>query len=221
MYLSRLVAAFVACLFAFSYLIVATPIQSTSSEVHEPGKGSSIAVPQTLNRSIRPEVAQRVNISNYLSEFGPSSTGLSTQLHYWTVIWSISDTLSLTINIGAWDLLPEKIVHTLEVAQTAAGKKPAEALLERGFTVRTGSRINRMVFEISPGFIYKRLTWADVGDVLGGNGLPKFFEIKQEWHSAYFDVIDSRRGKLGYGAIRKWYMLESEGGKNSTRLESV
>lgn len=221
MKLSRHVAAFVICSFALSYLTVATPVQSASFEVHDASKDLSLVAPQTLNSSIRHEVAQRVNISNSNTEVGPLPTGLSIGLRYWTVTWPISATLSLTINIGAWVLVPEKILHTLEVAKIAAGKKPAVALLERGFTVKTGSRFNKMIFEISPGYIYKHLTWADVGEVLGENGLPKFFEVKQEWHSAYFDVIDSRRGMLGYGAIRKWYMLDPVVARNSTRLGSV
>ena len=179
-----------------------SPTQSAVSNLPDAANDRSVTPTQTFNSSIGPEVAQRVNISD-------SNLRLSTQVGYWTVTWSISNTLSLTINVGAWVLSPEKILHTLEAAQTAVGKKQAAALLDGKFTQETGSRINTMIFEITPGWEYRRLTWADVREVLGENGLPKFFSEKQEWHSAYFDVIDSIRGKLGYGAVRKWYMLDS------------
>ena len=51
-------------------------------------------------------------------------------------------------------------------------------------------------------------------EVFDENKLARFFQGKQEWHSAYFYVIDSIRGKLRYGAVRKWYMLESVDGAN-------
>lgn len=129
-------------------------------------------------------------------------------LNYTTVTYSIpSTTLSLTINIGPWDLSPGKILHTLEAAENTVGKRVPSHLLDREFVQRTGSWINRMVFEIGPGYIYKRLTWADVAEVVGANGLPKFFRENEGWCSIYFEVVDSERGKLGDGALRKWYLL--------------
>ena len=115
----------------------------------------------------------------------------------------------MTINIGPWDLSPLGILHTLEAAQTHAGKRLAETLLDRKFTQQTGSRINTMIFEIGPGYLHKHLTWADLAEVLGPNGLPKFFRSTEEWHSIYFTVTHSIRGDLGNGAVRKWYMLDS------------
>ena len=202
-------------------MISSAPTQSAFSNLHVPDAGnkdlSIIALPQTFNRSLEPAVvAQRVNSSDYRL-----ATHLSTEVEYTTVTWPITDILSLTINIGPWDLAPEKILHTLEAASNAVGKKRAEALLDGKFKLETGSRVNTMIFEISPGYIYKRLTWADVGEVLGENGLPKFFRETEEWHCAYFYVIDSARGNLGYGAVRKWYMLESVGGGVGARLGSV
>lgn len=108
---------------------------------------------------------------------------------------------------------PRKIIGTLAAAQNAAGKKPATTLLDKKFRIETGSRINTMIFEIGPDdWDYKRLTWADVAEVLGDDGLPKFFNQRQLWHCVYFDVMHSTRGKLGEGAVRKWYMLESVAG---------
>ena len=217
MHFHRRVAAFLSSFVVLSCLTSSAPTQSASSYLPDAGDDLSITLPQILNSSIGLELAQRVNTSDSNTGSASSSTNLSTDVGYWTVTWSISATLSLTINVGAWVLAPEKILHTLEAAQNAVGKKPAAALLDGKFTQETGSRINTMIFEISPGWDYRRLTWADVGEVLGENGLPKFFNEKQEWHSAYFDVIHSVRGKLGYGAVRKWYMLDS---LNSTGLET-
>ncbi len=218
MHLRRRVAPSLSFFFALSCLTSSAPTQSAFSNLPDAGSDLSITLPQTFNSSIGLAVAQRVNTSDSNIGFGSSSTNISTEVGYWTVTWSISNTISLTINIGAWVLSPEKILHTLEAAQIAVGKKQAAALLDRKFTQETGGRINTMIFEISPGWDYRRLTWADVGEVLGENGLPKFFQEKPEWHSAYFDVIDSIRGKLGYGAVRKWYMLEPVGGANSMGL---
>ncbi|KAL9136837.1 MAG: hypothetical protein Q9175_001962 [Cornicularia normoerica] len=217
MHLHRRVAASLNFFFVLCHLASSAPTQSAFSNLPDASNDLSNILPQTLSSPIRPEVAQRVNTSDSNIGSGSSSTNLTTGVGYWTVTWSISDTLSLTINVGAWVLSPEKILHTLEAAQTAVGKKQAAALLDGKFTQQTGSRINTMVFEISPGWDYRRLTWADVGEVLGEDGLPKFFREKQEWHSAYFDVVHSVRGKLGYGAVRKWYMLDS---LNSTGLET-
>ena len=82
------------------------------------------------------------------------------------------------------------------------------ALLEKKFLSETGSWKNRMYFEITPGWEDKKLTWSDVGEVLGESGLPKFFHETNEWHCVYFEVLHGTRGKLGYGAVRKWYMLD-------------
>lgn len=209
----RRVAASLSFFIVLFNVTSSAPTQPVFSYPRDAGNDLPRTLAQPFNSSIRPEVAQRVNTS----DSNTSSTNPSTEVGYWTVTWSISDTLSLTINIGAWVLSPEKILHTLDSAQTAVGKKEAGALLDGKFTQETGSRINTMIFEISPGWDHRRLTWADVGEVLGEEGLPKFFREKQEWHSAYFDVVDSVRGMLGYGAVRKWYMLDS---LNSTGLET-
>lgn len=217
MHLHWRLAASLSFFIVLSCLTSSAPTQSAFSYLPHVGNDVSITLAQTSNISSGPEVAQRANTSDSNVGSGSSPTNLSTEVGYWTVTWSISDTLSLTINVGAWVLSPDKILHTLEAALIEIGKKEAAALLDGKFSKETGSRINTMIFEISPDWDYKRLTWADVGEVLGENGLPKFFEEKQEWHSAYFDVIDSVRGKLGYGAVRKWYMLDS---LNSTGLET-
>ena len=136
---------------------------------------------QPLNNSLiaGPEVAPRANTSDHsILESGPSSnlssTGEVTYVTYPAGIWDISPTLSLDIDIGEWRLSPEKVLGTLEAAENAIGKKAATALLEGKFTQRTGSRLNRMVFEIGPVAEHeRRLTWGDVAAVLGEErGLP-------------------------------------------------
>ena len=57
-------------------------------------------------------------------------------------------------------------------------------------------------------------------EVLGNNGLPRFLEEDQEWHSVYFEVVDSVRGKIGHGAVRKWYMLSPIGVVNGTTVQT-
>ncbi len=218
MHLRQRVAASLSTFFALSWLTSSAPAQSAFSNLPDGGSDLFIAPPQTFNISIGPDGAQRINASDSRTGFVPPSTNISTEVDY---TWPIfGTTLSLNISIGPWELAPEKIVQTLEAAQTAVGKKQAGALLEKKFKQETGSRINTMIFEISPGYIYRRLTWADVGEVLGDNGLPRFFQEMEEWHSAYFKVIDSVRGELGNGAVRKWYMLDPVGGTNSTGLEN-
>lgn len=217
MHLHRRVTASLNVFFVLCYLASSAPTHSAFSNLPDTGSDLSATIAQTFGSPIGSNIAPRVNTSDPNKASGLLSTNLSTEVGYWTVTWSISNTLSLTINVGAWVLSSEKILQTLEAAQIAVGKKQGAALLDRKFTQETGSRINTMIFEISPGWDYRRLTWGDVGEVLGENGLPKFFQEEQEWHSAYFDVIHTVRGKLGNGAVRKWYMLDS---LNSTGLET-
>ena len=70
-----------------------------------------------------------------------------------------------------------------------------------------------MLFVIRPGYIFKRLTWADVAQVVGANGLPKFFREEDDWCSIYFKVEDSERGELGNGALTKWWQLGDGDGR--------
>ena len=123
MHLHRRVAASLSFFFVLSCLALSAPPQSAFSNLAYAVSGLSITLPQTYNSSIGPEVAQRVNTSDSNIGFVLSSTKFSTEVGYWTVTRNISNTLSLTINIGAWVLSPAKILHTLEAAQIAVGKK--------------------------------------------------------------------------------------------------
>ena len=126
--------------------------------------------------------------------------------------WRISDTLFLAITICNWAPDPATIVAVLSAAALTVGKKPATALLEKKFTQRSDNKYNTLYFEIGPGYVeQKRLTWGVVGEILGENGLGKFFETTRQWHTIYFGVVDVREGQLGEGAVRRWWQLESPG----------
>ena len=201
---------------AFSHLPdAATHDLSIVTPLKQPPNNSSIA---------GPEVPPRANTSDHsILKSGlssPSNLSSTGEVTYPAGIWDISPTLSLDIDIGEWRLSPEKILGTLEAAENAVGKKPAAALLEEKFTQRTGSRLNRMVFEIGPDVEdEKRLTWGDVAEVLGEErGLPRFFRETKKWYNVDFGIVHSERGFLGVGWIRKWYMLDDE--RNMTGLET-
>ena len=213
MHLHGRVAPLVSFFLALFDLTLSAPTQSTSSSLPNVGPDLSvITLPQTVNNSLGPAIAQGLNASLLPTGLvSPSRNGSSNE-DFRTVTWDINLTLSLVINIRDWELAPEKILATLDAAQTAVGKKPAGALLDEKFTQKTGSRINTMIFEIEPGLDdHKMLTWGDVGHVLSDeDGLPRFFKSTLEWHSIYFGFYDSEReGIVGKGAVRKWYMLES------------
>ena len=142
MHVHRCVAASLSFFIVLSCLTSSAPTSSVFPYLPDAVNDLSITLPQTFNSSIGPEVGQRLNATNASIRPGSTSTDLSTEVGYWRVTWSISDTLSLTINVGAWVLSPEKILHTLEAAQTAVGKKQAAVLLDGKFSKETGSRIN-------------------------------------------------------------------------------
>ena len=145
--------------------------------------------------------------SNSSGSVGATDLSFTNRLGSRTFIWEITDVLSLTINPGHYHLPSEKVLATLSAASVAVGKKPAAALLEQKFTQKTGSIINRMIFEIEPDPGDMKLTWADVGEVLGENGLSTFFRQEQYWYNTDFEVVDDVRGRLGEGALRRWYQL--------------
>ncbi|KAL8921431.1 MAG: hypothetical protein Q9208_005757 [Pyrenodesmia sp. 3 TL-2023] len=139
----------------------------------------------------------------------PNSSDLSTttNLKFFTLTWPLTPTLSLLINVGPWHLPPSRILACLTAANRTVYKKPGTQILERKFKQEQGSRVNTLLFEIGPeiGVEPKRMTWADVALVLGRDGLWGFFVRERYWTSVYFDVVDGRWGKVGEGAVRKWY----------------
>ena len=162
---------------------------------------------QTLATSIELQPLPQSSDSNESDRASVSSSTnpVHNALNYSTIVWDISETLSLTINIGDWRLSQEKVLETLSAADAAVGKKPASLFMDSKFTQKTGSRINAMLFEIGPGYEDRRLTWGEVGEIVGEHGLPAYFRQDRIWRSIRFEVFDVVRGKLGVGAVRKWY----------------
>ena len=211
------------CLSSTLFILTSSaPAQPPFSNPFNHGDDLILNLSQNPNTSVKPYGTQRLNTSVFNLATNSPLANNSINVEVWPATWKINNELTLDLRIGAWELAPEKIIATLEAAKHAIGKKPAAALLQKKFTQETGSRINTMIFEITPGYIDKLLTWGDVGEVLGDDGLLRFFQEKEEWHSVYFDVVHSTRGKLGYGAVRKWYMLGSlgsVGGLDSLKLK--
>jgi len=184
------------------------PTQPISLGLPSTSAGPFNAIVSSLNKSTEA-------IPNPWIPLTPLKNNLTTdppQLKYITVTWPITPTLSLIANIGPWRLNPTNILDTLAAANRTVEKKPSSLLLTAKFRQETGSRINTLYFEIGPAFEVKRLTWGDVAEVLGAEGLPRFFEEYGYWTSTYFEVMDGARGKLGEGAVRKWYQLEPADG---------
>ncbi|KAI4112354.1 MAG: hypothetical protein LQ345_006484 [Seirophora villosa] len=216
MRLDRNVLSALFCALALYYHLAASvPVQAASVPAlvdNDHGTPSLIQSPATTNNSIDPPPAvnAKANSSHLSFLANHHRTPHSKNLQYTTVIWALTDTLSLTINIGPWSLPPERILACLEAADVAAGKKIADRVLEGKFIQRQGSsRINVLLFEIGPeahGMQPNRLTWGDVALMLAPEtGLPAFFRREKYWTSIYFDVVHADWGRVGEGAVRKWY----------------
>lgn len=212
MYFHQLLTIYMSYLGLLSHTVSSAPTSSVPLELPNTDADRTNNIHSTSNKSteatLQPWPLSNANHSNVTTNLSLSPAVDPTQLQFETVTWPITDTLSLTANIGPWRLSPERILETLAAANKTVEKKPGSLLLDRKFRQETGSRINTLYFEIGPGFVAKRLTWADVAEVLSAKGLPKFFEDYGYWTSTYFDVMDSVRGELGRGAVRKWYQLE-------------
>ncbi|KAI4199413.1 MAG: hypothetical protein LQ350_004638 [Teloschistes chrysophthalmus] len=154
--------------------------------------------------NLLPYLHPPIKAINHNGLYQPSSNH-SAQVTIDHTVWSISNTLALHVTICNWETNPATILEVLEAAESAVGKKPAAGLLQGKFTQKSKNKFNKLYFEITPGFIEKLLTWGDVGEVLGENGLRKFFLTTLEWHTIYFDVMHTERGKLGYGSVRRWW----------------
>ena len=199
-----------------SRFTIALPL--TAESIGDASNELSEASSRILERSTGPQVSsQLAQQSNFSDSAGALNLSSTNPLNRQTFIWEISDTLSLTINPGSDPIPSDKILATLAAADAAVGKKRAAALLEEKFTQKTGSFINRMIFEIEPDPEGSKLTWADVGEVVKDNGLASYFRQQQEWYNTEFELFDDIRGKLGEGAVRKWYM-NGFGGGNDTAL---
>lgn len=224
MYFHRLILSYATCFSILIYTTLSAPAHSVPKMALDADTSLSNKILNTIKhsrgQSIQPAMAQRINDRALGLASTTSVSNHSAQLEFTTVNWDITNTLYLTINIGPWRLSPERILETMEAAETAVGKKQGSVLLDGKFTQEQGSRVNTMLFEITPGLTDRLLTWADVAEVLGEDGLPGFFQQERYWYSTYFDVMHKERGKLGYGALRKWYQLEPPNGSNSTDISS-
>ncbi len=182
----------VAVAWLFSILAFCSEISCAPNNRLNRGSDLSINLPNPLN------------VKN-VGGLCPTSTNDPTGLGIEKTSWTISDSLTLAITICNWQPDPATILAVLAAAENAVGKKPLEGLLEKKYTVKSNNKYNTLYFEISPGWTGKKLTWGDVGDVLGENGLPKFFKETRWWHTIYFDVVHKTRGELGDGAVRRWW----------------
>lgn len=191
--------------FTLYYIPVeSVPVQASSllSPVFYSGQGTSILqhLPP-INSSIYSLVNAHANVSDLILTIRPLPN-----FRFFTLDWPITATISLKLNVGSWKLPPDRILECLTAANDTVGKKVGTQILERKFKQEQGSRVNTLLFEIGPGYTdTKRLTWGDVALVLGIDGLPKFFVKERYWTSTYFDVMHARWGKVGEGAVRKWY----------------
>ncbi|KAL6715537.1 hypothetical protein ACLMJK_006498 [Lecanora helva] len=213
MFLRQIVGSSSACCLLFSFLSSASPTPL------DPVTRLSDSPFDSLERRAESPVpslptAQETNHSN----LNFSTTDSTHQLNDHPFIWEVTDDLSLTIHFGPWRLAQDKVIATLEAAEEAVGKKRAAALLEEKFVQKTGSRLNAMVFELSPGDGERKLTWADVGAVVSGSGLPGFFRQEGHWLNLEFEVFDSLRGEIGQGTIRKWYHIGFDVGNGTLSI---
>ena len=184
------------CIFCHTTTTVfCAPTEPAFPALLNAANGLNIIAPKPLNHSICGQL-----------------DSLSTKYSVDKTFWSISDTLSLALVICNWSPDPDTIKAVLAAAATTVGKKPAAGLLDGTFTQRSKDKYNTLYFEITPDHFNKGLTWEDVAEVVGENGLPKFYEKTREWHTVYFDVVHYTRGELGQGTVRRWWQIQDGNG---------
>ena len=206
MHLRQQVSACLGCFFIFRHAAFCAPTQRTVSRALNAGNGLNIINPASLFSDA------------ICGEAASSSTSDAVKVGIDRMTWQISETLSLALVICNWEPDPNTIQAVLRAAEMAVGKKPAAERLDRKFTQKSNNRYNTLLFEISSDYTDKRLTWGDVGEVLGENGLLTFYVTPQLWHTVYFDVVHTTRGELGHGAVRRWWQLEPPNGANGTSI---
>lgn len=207
MHLSGPLAALMSCGLALYDSVASVPTTIPDSSPLDSRTDLSAKIFQPVGDPEHPPPARSANISYLSSQQNSKANSRISNLKFFTMDWPITDSsLKLTINVGPWQYDPQRILDTLTQANRTVEKRPAGRLLERKYIEKQGSNINAMYFEISPEYIYpKRLTWGDVAEVLGENGLLKFYKTERYWTSNYWTVVDSVRGEIGSGAVRKWY----------------
>ena len=206
MHLHQHVSACLCCFSIFWHAAFCAPTQPTISRALNAGNSLNIINPSSL-------------VSDAIcGEAASPSTSNAAKVGIDRMTWQISETLSLALVICNWEPDPNTIQAVLRAAEAAVGKKPAAELLDRKFTQKSNNKYNTLLFEIRPDCTDKRLTWGDVGEVLGENGLLTFYVTTQLWHTVYFGVVHTTRGELGHGAVRRWWQLEPPNGANDTSV---
>ena len=170
--------------------VFCVPTEAAISTLRNSGNGLSIVAPKLLNDSACGELDSS---ADFVRE---------------RRTWPISDTLFLTLNICNWKLDAETVQAVLDAAAATVGKRSATGVLDKTFIQKSTKKYETLKFEISPDHFNPGLTWADVGDILGDNGLPKFYDETRWWRALYFEVMHTTRGELGQGAVRRWWQLE-------------
>ena len=179
---------------------------------------AQLTAPRSLNAANGLDVISPSNLLNddMCGEPTSSSRSGAAKLGILRTTWQISEVLSLALVICNWELDPNTIQAVLTAAEASIGKKAAAELLTQKFTQKSNNKYNTLLFEIGPEYSDKGLMWGDVGEVLGENGLLKFYITTQLWHTVYFGVVHATRGELGNGAVRRWWQFKSPSGTNDT-----
>ena len=182
------------------------PTQPALSNQLDTGTGLAINLLRPPNNSV-------------LSTLNSASVNHSANFKVEDLKWEITDDLYLALTVCDWEPDPATIRAVLAAADTTVGKKPSAGLLEKKFIQKSNNRYNTLLFVIYTDHWNRRLTWGDVAQILGPNGLPKFYDLTQQWNSVYFDVVDVLRdGEIGHGALRRWWQLGPPDGVNGVTV---
>lgn len=194
MYFHQSVSVRLGYFFIIWHTATCAPTQPAPSNLLNTGNDLSLNLPQSFNNSL-------------LGGLSSLSTNPLRDVGIDHMTWIISDTISLEVTICNWQPDPKTILAVLAAADTVVGKKLAKGAVSEKFTLKSANKYNTLLFEIQPHNFDKVLTWGDVAEVLGPNGLPKFYEETMLWNTVYFDVMHKERVSLGNGAVRRWWQL--------------
>ena len=184
------------CIFGRTALCV--PMEAAFPTFRNTDNGLNIIAPKLLNESACGELGSSADIVRERRR------------------WPISETLSLELNICQWKLDAETVQAVLAAAAVTVGKKSAGAVLDKTFIQKSNNKYNTLKFEITPDHFRPGLTWADLAEILGDDGLPKFYDETRWWRTLYFEVMHTTKGEIGQGAVRRWWQLEPPRGNNGT-----
>ena len=189
MYFRQVVSACLSGLCILGRTALCVPTEATFSNLRNTSNDLSIVAPKLVNGSA-------------CGELGSSAETLWERRR-----WPIGDTLSLELIICNWKLEAEVVQAVLAAAAVTVGKRSAVGILDKTFIQKSNNKYNTLNFEISPDLFNPGLTWADAAEILGENGLPKFYDETRWWRALHFEVIHTTKGELGHGAVRRWWQL--------------